>query len=97
MTGRRQDLHPPHVSAAVGNLASELLSCALEHKCMCLSLPWKLISSTFCILLPHHHASGEVWDANMIDKFLLLPPPPCSSGFVFDNRWVVPYNPYLTM
>ncbi len=21
----------------------------------------------------------------------------CSSGFVFDNRWVVPYNPYLTM
>jgi hypothetical protein len=33
----------------------------------------------------------------MIDKFLLLPPPPCSSGFVFDNRWVVPYNPYLTM
>ncbi len=33
----------------------------------------------------------------MTDKFLLLPPPPCSSGFVFDNRWVVPYNPYLTM
>ncbi len=33
----------------------------------------------------------------MIDKFLLLPPPPCSSGFVFDNRWVVLYNPYLTM
>jgi hypothetical protein len=31
------------------------------------------------------------------DKFLLLPPRPCSSGFVFDNRWVVPYNPYLTM
>ncbi len=33
----------------------------------------------------------------MTDNFLLLPPPPCSSGFVFDNRWVVPYNPYLTM
>ncbi len=33
----------------------------------------------------------------MTDKFLLLPPPPYSSGFVFDNRWVVPYNPYLTM
>ncbi len=33
----------------------------------------------------------------MTDKFLLLPPRPCSSGFVFDNRWVVPYNPYLTM
>jgi hypothetical protein len=31
------------------------------------------------------------------NNFLLLPPPPCSSGFVFDNRWVVPYNPYLTM
>jgi hypothetical protein len=36
-------------------------------------------------------------DANVIDKFLLLPPPHCSSGFVFDNRWVVPYNPYLSM
>ncbi len=33
----------------------------------------------------------------MTDKFLLLPLPPYSSGFVFDNRWVVPYNPYLTM
>jgi hypothetical protein len=33
----------------------------------------------------------------MTDNFLLLPPPPCSSGFVFDNRWVVPFNPYLTM
>jgi hypothetical protein len=33
----------------------------------------------------------------MIDKFLLLPLRPCSSGFVFDNRWVVLYNPYLTM
>jgi hypothetical protein len=33
----------------------------------------------------------------VIDKFLLLLPPPCNSGFVFDNRWVVPYNPYLTM
>ncbi len=33
----------------------------------------------------------------MVDKFLLLPLPPCSSGFVFDNRWVVPYNPYFTM
>jgi hypothetical protein len=31
------------------------------------------------------------------DKFLLLPPPPCNLGFVFDNRWVVPYNAYLTM
>jgi hypothetical protein len=31
------------------------------------------------------------------DNFLLLPPPPCKSGFVFDNRWVLPYNPYLTM
>jgi hypothetical protein len=64
---------------------------------MCLSLPWKLISSTFCVLLSHHHASGEVWDTNMTNKFLLLPPPPCSSGFVFDNHWVVSYNPYLTM
>jgi len=36
-------------------------------------------------------------DAKVTDNFLLLPPPPCSSGFVFDNRWVVPYNPYLTM
>jgi hypothetical protein len=36
-------------------------------------------------------------DAKVIDNFLLLPPPPCNSGFVFDNRWVVPYNPYLTM
>jgi len=26
-----------------------------------------------------------------------LPPPSCSSSFVFDNRWVIPYNPYLTM
>jgi len=33
----------------------------------------------------------------VIDNFLLLPPPPCSSNFVFDNRWVVSYNPYLTM
>ncbi len=33
----------------------------------------------------------------MTNKFLLLPPFACSSGFVFDNRWVVPYNPYLTM
>jgi len=63
---------------------------------MCLSLSWKLISSTFCVL-SHHHASGEVWDANVTDKFLLLPLPPCNAGFVFDNRWVVPYNPYLTM
>jgi len=36
-------------------------------------------------------------DAKVIDNFLLLPPPPYSSGFVFDNRWVVPYNPYMTM
>jgi len=64
---------------------------------MCLSLPWKFISSTFCVLLSHHHASGEVWDAYVTDKFLLMPPPPCSSSFVFENRWVVPYNPYLTM
>ncbi len=33
----------------------------------------------------------------MTIKFLLLPPPPCSLGFVFNNRWVVSYNPYLTM
>jgi hypothetical protein len=33
----------------------------------------------------------------VIDNFLLLPHPPCSSSFVFDNRWVIPYNPYLTM
>ncbi len=33
----------------------------------------------------------------MTNNFLLLPPPPCNLGFVFDNRWVVPYNPYLTM
>jgi len=36
-------------------------------------------------------------DAKVTNNFLLLPPPPCSSGFVFNNRWVVPYNPYLTM
>ncbi len=36
-------------------------------------------------------------DTKVIDNFLLLPLPPCSSGFVFDNRWVVSYNPYLTM
>ncbi len=36
-------------------------------------------------------------DAKVTNNFLLLPPPPCSSGFVFDNRWVIPYNPYLTM
>jgi len=36
-------------------------------------------------------------DAKVTNNFLLLPPPPCSSGFVFDNRWVVSYNPYLTM
>jgi hypothetical protein len=36
-------------------------------------------------------------DAKVTNNFLLLPPPPCSSGFVFYNRWVVPYNPYLTM
>jgi hypothetical protein len=36
-------------------------------------------------------------DAKVTNNFLLLPPPPCNSGFVFDNRWVVPYNPYLTM
>ncbi len=36
-------------------------------------------------------------DTKVTDNFLLLPPPPCSSSFVFDNRWVVPYNPYLTM
>jgi len=36
-------------------------------------------------------------DAKVTNNFLLLPPPLCSSGFVFDNRWVVPYNPYLTM
>jgi hypothetical protein len=35
--------------------------------------------------------------ALVTDNFLLLPPPPCNLGFVFDNRWVVPYNPYLTM
>ncbi len=33
----------------------------------------------------------------MIDKFLLLPPPPYSSSFVFDNPWVILYNPYLTI
>ncbi len=33
----------------------------------------------------------------MTDNFLLLPHPPCSSSFVFDNHWVIPYNPYLTM
>jgi hypothetical protein len=64
---------------------------------MCLSLPWKLIYSTFCVLLSHHHALGEVWDANVTNKFLLLPLPPCSSGFVFDNCWVVSYDAYLTM
>jgi hypothetical protein len=36
-------------------------------------------------------------DAKVTDNFLLLPPPPCSSSFVFDNRWVISYNPYLTM
>jgi len=36
-------------------------------------------------------------DAKVTNNFLLLPPRPCSSGFVFDNCWVVPYNPYLTM
>ncbi|KAH8964332.1 hypothetical protein BDL97_04G060700 [Sphagnum fallax] len=36
-------------------------------------------------------------DTKVIDNLLLLPPPPCNSGFVFDNHWVVPYNPYLTM
>jgi hypothetical protein len=36
-------------------------------------------------------------DAKVTNNFLLLPPPPCSSGFVFDNHWVVPYNLYLTM
>ncbi len=36
-------------------------------------------------------------DAKVTDNFLLLPPPPCNSSFVFDNPWVVPYNPYLTM
>ncbi len=36
-------------------------------------------------------------DAKVTNNFLLLPPPPCSSDFVFDNHWVVPYNPYLTM
>jgi len=36
-------------------------------------------------------------DAKVTDNFLLLLPPPCSSGFIFDNHWVVPYNPYLTM
>jgi hypothetical protein len=46
-TYRRQDLHPPHVSVVVGNLALDLLSCAPDHKCLCLSLPWKLISSRF--------------------------------------------------
>jgi len=35
--------------------------------------------------------------ALVTNNFLLLPPPPYSSGFVFDNRWVIPYNPYLTM
>jgi len=45
--GRWQDLHPPHLSAVVGNLASELLSCAPDHKCLCLWLPKKLISSRF--------------------------------------------------
>ncbi len=34
---------------------------------------------------------------DVTDNFLLLPPPPYSSSFVFYNRWVVPYNPYLTM
>jgi len=36
-------------------------------------------------------------DAKVTNNFLLLPPPPCSSSFFFDNRWVVPYIPYLTM
>jgi hypothetical protein len=35
--------------------------------------------------------------ALVTNNFLLLPPPPCSSGFVFDNYWVISYNPYLTM
>jgi hypothetical protein len=34
---------------------------------------------------------------DVTDNFLLLPPPPCRSSFVFDNHWVVPYNAYLTM
>jgi hypothetical protein len=46
-TRRRQDLHPPHVNVVIENLASELRSCAPDHKCLCLSLPWKLISSRF--------------------------------------------------
>ncbi|KAH8942811.1 hypothetical protein BDL97_13G015200 [Sphagnum fallax] len=40
---------------------------------------------------------GPFWDTNVTNKFLLLLPRPCNLGFVFDNRWVVPYNPYLTM
>jgi hypothetical protein len=47
----------------------------------------------------HHHvvSFGRQGDTKVTENFLLLPRPPCSSGFVFDNRWVVPYNPYLTM
>jgi hypothetical protein len=40
---------------------------------------------------------GRPLDVKVTNNFLLLPPPPYNSGFVFDNRWVVPYNPYLTM
>ncbi len=98
--GRRQDLHPPHVSATVGNLASELLSCASDHKCLCLWLPWKLISSRL-LSIPNLKKRAKPnlreRDTKVIDNLLLLPPPPCNSGFVFDNHWVVPYNPYLTM
>jgi hypothetical protein len=48
---------------------------------------------------PERRAKPNLRERNtkVTDNFLLLSPPPCSSGFVFDNRWVVPYNPYLTM
>jgi hypothetical protein len=48
-------------------------------------------------LKPKCFTSSSRGVAKVTDNFLLMPLPPCSSGFVFDNHWVVPYNPYLTM
>jgi hypothetical protein len=45
----------------------------------------------------HIIITWRLLEAKVIDNFLLVPPPPYNSGFIFDNRWVVPYNPYLTM
>jgi hypothetical protein len=45
----------------------------------------------------HIIITWRLLDAKVTDNFLLLPLPPCNSSFVFDNHWVVPYNPYLTM